>query len=69
MFKFMGERSSVGEEAGAEAPRALDGLLVAPCGYARFVAAEEYVGHAPAFVVGGTGVDGRFEQAVLKGVL
>lgn len=35
---------------------------------AGFVAGEEDVGHAPAVVVGGTGVDGRGEEVVLKRV-
>ena len=34
-----------------------------------FVSAEQNVGHLPALVVGGSGVDRRLEQIVLKGIV
>lgn len=56
------------EEVGAEAEGAFEGLVVAPLGYACFVAREEDFGYAPAVVVSGTGVDGWCEEVVLEGV-
>lgn len=56
------------QQVGAEAAGALYGLLVAPFADAGFMAREEYVGHAPAVVVGRTGVDRGSKQIVLKRV-
>lgn len=59
---------SVGEEIGTQPPGALQSLVVAPLVNFGLMAGEENVGDTPAVVVGGTAVDGRCEQIVLKRV-
>ena len=56
------------EEVGTECLRAGYSLLMLPLRYARFVATEQDVRHAPPFVLSRAGVHRRREQAILKGV-
>ena len=56
------------EEVGAEAAGALEGLFVFPLGDFCFVSREQDLWDFPAFVDGGAGVDGAFQEVVLEGV-
>ncbi len=54
------------DEVGAALLGALEGLLVAPLLYLGMVATEEDIGHTPAAELGGAGVFGGCEEAVLE---
>ena len=58
-----------GQEVRAALGGALDPLLVTPLRDRLVVAAEQHVGHGAPVPLGGLGVDGVLEQAVLVGLL
>ena len=56
------------EEVGPQAARTLERLLHLPALDAGGMAAQQHLGHRPALVLGGAGVDGWRQEVVLEGI-
>ena len=59
---------SLAEQIRTECPGAFQGLFVLPGGNLLRIAGEQDLGDLPAVELGGTGIDGRGQEAVLEGI-